>query len=296
VTALGDDDTAPALILVATPIGNMADLSPRARDVLANADSVACEDTRRTGSLFAHFGVAHSPFIVCNEHTERAAAEEIVRRIESGQTVALVSDAGTPAVSDPGQRVTQRVIAAGHEVRSIPGPSAALVGLTVSGLITDRFCFDGFLPRKGAERGRRLERLEREERTSVLFEAPHRLERTIRDLERHLGPERQVALARELTKRYENVWRGSLAEAMVHATDVEPRGEYVIIVEGAPAHEASDERLIEALQRELQAGASRRDAIAAVVELTGAKKRQVYDLALQLDGKAFGGSEEPPST
>lgn len=292
---LEDDSAVPGLVLVATPIGNMADLSPRALDVLANADSVACEDTRRSGALFAHFGVAHSPFIVCNEHTERAAAEEILRRIEEGQMVALVSDAGTPAVSDPGHRVVQRVIAAGHDVRSIPGPSAVLVGLTASGLVTDRFCFDGFLPRKGAERGRRLEGLEREERTTVLFEAPHRLERTIRDLERHLGPKRRVVLARELTKRYEDVWRGTLADALRHATEVEPRGEYVVIIDGAPEQVASDESLIEALERELQSGASRRDAISTVVELTGAKKRQVYDLALRLDVNTFGGSEEPPS-
>lgn len=272
----------PALVLVATPIGNWNDLSPRAIEELTHAESVACEDTRRTGALFAHFGIAHAPFIVCNEHTERAAAAEIIRRLARGQTVALVSDAGTPAVSDPGHRVTEAVIASGHTVRSIPGPSAVLVGLTVSGLVSDRFCFEGFLPRKGAERGARLTALVSEERTSVLFEAPHRLVRTIDDLERLLGSDRKVALARELTKQYEEVWRGTLGEARVHVAAAEPRGEYVIVLDGAPTRTLTDEEIIEALGREFAAGSSHRDAVSAVVELTGAKKRQVYDLALRL--------------
>ncbi len=272
----------PALVLIATPIGNFGDLSPRAIDELTHAESVACEDTRRTGALFAHFGISHAPFIVCNEHTERAASAEIVRRLGRGQTVALVSDAGTPAVSDPGRRVTEAVIESGYVVRSIPGPSAVLVGLTVSGLVTDRFCFDGFLPRKGAERSHRLSSLATERRTSVLFEAPHRLVRTIDDLERVLGGVRQIVLARELTKRYEDVWRGNLTEARAHVAAVEPRGEYVIIVDGAAERALTDEEISEALSREFARGASHRDAVSAVVELTGAKKRQVYDLALRL--------------
>jgi len=272
----------PFLVLVATPIGNLADMSPRAIDELRLADSVACEDTRRTGALFAHFSISHDPFIVCNEHTERAAAAEIIRRLSRGQTVALVSDAGTPAVSDPGHRVTRAVIDSGYQVRSLPGPSAALVGLTVSGLASDRFCFEGFLPRKGADRSQRLAMLETEGRTSVLFEAPHRLARTVEDLARVLGGERQIVLARELTKRYEEVWRGSLSEAQHHVGAVEPRGEYVLIVDGAVVTEATNEEITEALLREFSEGASHRDAVAAVVALTGAKKRQVYNLALLL--------------
>jgi len=273
----------PSLVLVATPIGNLGDLSPRAIEALTIADSVACEDTRRTGSLFAHFGIPHEPFIVCNEHTERTAGEEIVNRISAGQMVVLVSDAGTPAVSDPGQRVAETVIAAGLDVVSIPGASAVLVGLTVSGLVTDRFCFDGFLPRKGADRSGRIAALAAEQRTSVLFEAPHRLVRTVADLAAAMDPERRISIARELTKRYEEVWRGSLADAVVHTESVEPRGEYVLILEGAAEQEVTEASLIESLRRELASGQSRRDAVSTVVAMTGAKKRQVYDLALQLD-------------
>ncbi len=279
----GDHSKRASLVLVATPIGNLGDLSPRAIDALTNADSIACEDTRRTGSLFSHFGIPHDPFIVCNEHTERNAGEEIVNRIASGQMVVLVSDAGTPAVSDPGQRVVEVVIAAGHDVVSIPGASAVLVGLTVSGLVTDRFCFDGFLPRKGAERSQRISALVTEPRTTVLFEAPHRLVRTVADLAAAMGPERKISLARELTKRYEEVWRGTLAEAVAHTEAVEPRGEYVLILEGAVEQDVTEASLLDALRRELASGQSRRDAVATVVAMTGAKKRQVYDLALQLD-------------
>jgi len=289
VTLAADRARGPKLVLVATPIGNLGDISARAIEELTNADSVACEDTRRTGSLFAHFGIAHDPFIVCNEHTERTAADEIVSRIAAGQRVVLVSDAGTPAVSDPGQRVVDTVVAAGHDVESIPGPSAALVALTLSGLATDRFCFDGFLPRKGRDRSERLSELVHERRTTVLFEAPHRLARTTADLAEALG-DRRVVLARELTKRYEEVWRGTLTGAVTHTIDVEPRGEYVIVLEGA-AHKSAvtDEGLRAALSAERDAGTSRRDAVDTVVAMTGAKKRQVYDLALQLD---FGVDEE----
>ena len=278
-----NEQVGPSLVLVATPIGNLGDITPRALEELAEADVVACEDTRRTGSLFSHFGIEHAPFIVCNEHTERAASDRVVDLLAAGKTVALVSDAGTPAVSDPGQRLVEAVIEAGHVVRSIPGASAVLVALTVSGLVTERFCFDGFLPRKGKLRSRRIAALATEERTSVLFEAPHRLQRTVQDLEEALGPDRQISLARELTKRYEEIWRGSLEEAVAHTTEVKPRGEYVLVVEGAARAEVTEELILAALRDELEAGASRRDAVAAVVSLTGAKKRQVYNLALQLD-------------
>ncbi len=271
------------LILVSTPIGNLGDLSPRSIEALAAADSVACEDTRRTGSLFAHFGIAHDPFIVCNEHTEAAASAEIVSRISRGEVVALVSDAGTPAVSDPGQRVVQAVIEQGQHVEAIPGASAALVGLLVSGLATDRFCFDGFLPRKGADRVRRIGELVTEARTVVLFEAPHRLARTVNDLVEALGGDRSIALARELTKTFEQVWRGSLADAATYCDGHEPRGEYVLVLSGATPVDTSPEALTRALRREAEGGATRRDAVETVVAMTNAKKRQVYDLALQLD-------------
>ncbi len=247
------------------------------------ADSVACEDTRRTGSLFAHFDIAHDPFIVCNDHTEAAASAEILERIRRGEVVCLVSDAGTPGVSDPGHRAVAAVIDAGFRVESLPGPSAALVGLVVSGFSSDRFCFDGFLPRKGSERQRRIASLRTEPRTVVLFEAPHRLERTVCDLREVLGGNRAVALARELTKKFEEVWRGSLDEAVVFCSEREPRGEYVVVLEGAAEVDASVGALRAALVREADGGATRRDAVDTVVEMTGAKKRQVYDLALEVD-------------
>ena len=272
-----------SLVLVSTPIGNLGDLSPRSIDALTTADSIAREDTRRTGSLLAHFGIPHDPFIVCNEHTEAAASAEIVARIGRGEVVVLVSDAGTPAVSDPGERVVQAVIDAGYDVEAIPGASAALVGLLVSGLSTDRFCFDGFLPRKGQVRSGRIAELVNEPRTVVLFEAPHRLLRTIDDLHGSLGGDRPIAIARELTKKFEEVWRGTLAEAVAHCADNEPRGEYVLILGGSVPVDASDDALITALQREADGGATRRDAVDTVVAMTGAKKRHVYDLALELN-------------
>ena len=275
--------TTGALVLVSTPIGNLGDLSPRSIEALTSADSIACEDTRRTGSLLSHFGISHDPFIVCNEHTEAAASAEIVDRIAGGQIVVLVSDAGTPAVSDPGHRVVQAVIDAGQNVEAIPGASAMLVGLLVSGLATDRFCFDGFLPRKGSERSRRIAELARESRTVVLFEAPHRLVRTVTDLQTALGNDREIVLARELTKKFEEVWRGSLSDAVAYVDDREPRGEYVLIVGGAVAVPLTEESLRTALAREAEGGATRRDAVETVVSMTGAKKRQVYDLALQLE-------------
>lgn len=271
------------LVLISTPIGNLGDMSPRSLEALSSADSVACEDTRRTGSLFAHFGIAHDPFIVCNEHTEATAGAEILSRINRGEVVALVSDAGTPAVSDPGQRVVQAVIDGGGTVEAIPGPSAALVGLVVSGLATDRFCFDGFLPRKGAERSDRIDEYVAERRTIALFEAPHRVERTVTDLHAVLGDERELVLARELTKTYEEIWRGSLREAVEFVSKREPRGEYVLILGGAPRKLDTVEALTAALEKEAADGVSRRDAVETVVALTGAKKRQVYDLALNLD-------------
>ena len=271
------------LVLVSTPIGNLGDMSPRSLEALSVANSVACEDTRRTGSLFAHFGIEHEPFIVCNEHTEAAASAEILSRIDRGEVVVLVSDAGTPAVSDPGQRVVQAVIEGGGHVEAIPGASAALVGLVVSGLATDRFCFEGFLPRKGVERTTRIEELVAERRTVVLFEAPHRVERTVTDLHAVLGAKRHLVLARELTKTYEEVWRGDLGGALAHVAEREPRGEYVLILGGAAQRLDTVETLTAALEKEAADGATRRDAVETVVAMTGAKKRQVYDLALNLD-------------
>lgn len=282
-TLMNSGQPKPALVLVATPIGNMEDLSDRARRELGAADSVAVEDTRRTGALFAHFGIAHDPFIVCNDHNEAHAADEIVRRIEAGQRVVLVSDAGTPAISDPGYRAVRAVIDAGLAVEMIPGPSAVLAAVALSGFATDRFCFDGFLPRKGGDRRKRLEAIANERRTVVLFESPRRLAATVADLVEACGGERQVAIARELTKTYEELWRGTLEDAVAHLEGNPAKGEIVVVVDGAQVRELSDSELRQMLRGVLADGATKRDAVAEVVERTGASKRHVYDLATGLD-------------
>ena len=276
-------DPAGRLVLIATPIGNLEDLSARARGELAAADVVACEDTRRTGQLFAHFLIEHAPFIVCNEHTEAAAAAEIRRRLDAGATVALVTDAGMPAISDPGARVVRSAVDGGHVVTAIPGPSAVSMAVAVSGLATDRFVFEGFLPRKGPERTARIDQLATESRPAVLFEAPHRLERTIDDLVSALAPDRRLAIARELTKRHETIWRGTLADAHDHLAAGSPRGEYVIVLDGATPIDVRDTDIVSALAREIEAGASRRDAIDAVSEGLEVGRKRVYALALALD-------------
>ena len=276
------DGSRGRLVLIATPIGNLEDLSARARGELAAADVVACEDTRRTGQLFAHFQIEHAPFVVCNEHTEAAAAAEIRDRLDRGSTVALVTDAGMPAISDPGARVVRIAVDGGHDVTAVPGPSAVSMAVAISGLATDRFVFEGFLPRKGSDRGARIAQLATEIRPAVLFEAPHRLQRTIDDLAAVLGPERRLAVARELTKRYEEVWRGTLAEALDHLATNAPRGEYVIVLEGAVPANVSDADVVSALTTELGAGGSRREAVDAVSAGLEIGRKRVYALALTL--------------
>ncbi|NNC79912.1 MAG: 16S rRNA (cytidine(1402)-2'-O)-methyltransferase [Acidimicrobiales bacterium] len=275
-------DHGPALVLVGTPIGNLGDMSARAMDELRDANVIACEDTRRTGALLKQFAISHSPFIVCNEHTEFDVAAEIVDRIRAGERVALATDAGMPSISDPGQRVVAAVVEAGLLVTCAPGPSAVSMALAVSGLDTDRFCFEGFLPRKGRERGDRLAALRTELRTSVFFESPHRVLATVSAMAEEVGEDRAVVLARELTKMHEQVWRGTLGEAISHCEETTPRGEYVIVLAGATPVELTDEHITDALRAELAAGSSRRDAVDAVVAGLGAAKRRVYDLALDL--------------
>ena len=215
--------TAPgALVLVATPIGNLGDLAPRAVRELEVADVVACEDTRRTGRLLQHAGVRARKLMTVNDHTEAAAVADVLRRLEAGQRVAVVTDAGMPGISDPGERLVRAAAAAGHEVLVVPGPSAAIAALVASGLPTGRFVFEGFLPRKGSARTERVRSLATETRTVVLYEAPHRIARTLADLAAAFGGDRRVAVARELTKLHEEVWRGTLDSAVEWAgTDPE---------------------------------------------------------------------------
>lgn len=269
------------LVLVATPIGNLGDLSPRAVEALAAADVVACEDTRRTGRLLAHAGVRAPRLLVVNDHTEPTQVRTVLELLDEGKRVAVVSDAGTPGISDPGERLVAAATNAGHAVEVVPGPSAAIAALVTSGLATGRFCFEGFLPRKGSGRSERLAALAAEPRTMVLYEAPHRLARTLADLAAALGPGRRVTLARELTKLHEERWRGSLEAAVEWAEADPPRGEFVLVVAGAPAPEpADDDAVVEALRAELAAGASKRDAAATVAAALGVPKRRAYQLAV----------------
>ena len=271
------------LVLIATPIGNLGDLSPRAIAAISECDALCCEDTRRTGLMLNHFGLAGKTYIVVNEHTEHDASREVVERLLAGETIGLVTDAGTPGISDPGERIVRAAIASGIEVSAIPGPTAVIMALIVSGLPTSRFVFEGFIPRSGQERSTVLAEIAAERRTVVMYEAPHRLERTLADLEVACGPLRRIAVTRELTKLHEEIRRTSLHEAVQNARSQEPRGEYVLVLEGAlPPEPATEEQLEEALRRELANGMSKRDAAAKVALTYGAPKRLVYELALRL--------------
>ncbi len=281
----GEDPARPGgrLVLVATPIGNLGDLSPRAAAARAGADAIACEDTRRTGRLLVHAGVRRRPLLVVNDHTEPAQVDAVLARLARGERVAVVTDAGTPGISDPGERLVEAAAGAGHPVEVVPGPSAAIAALVASGLPTGRFCFEGFLARKGSGRAERLHELAGERRTMVLYEAPHRLVRTLADLGAALGPRRAVAVARELTTLHEEVWRGDLAGALAWASAAPPRGELGLVVAGARAPAApADDALTGALRRELATGASTRDAAATVAGRLGVSRNRTYALATRL--------------
>ena len=273
----------PGLWLVATPIGNLEDLSPRGAAVLRASSMICCEDTRHSGSLLKRIGASPERLVVTNEHTEHDAIETVLTALASGATVSVITDAGTPAISDPGERLVQAVIAAGHTVYSTPGPVAFVMAAAMSGLPTARIAFDGFLPRSGAERRERLTEVARERRTTVLYEAPHRLERTLSDLAEVCGGDRPVVLAREMTKLHEEMWRGTMAEAVLHAQAVEPRGEYALVI--GPAVFASvditDEEIVSELSKRLASGFTKRDAIDEVTAALGLPRKRVYTLATQ---------------
>lgn len=277
MTATGSSGT---LRVVGTPIGNLGDLSPRARGALEAADLVACEDTRRTGRLFSALGLASPRFVVVNDHSEAKAIEGLLAAVRSGRDVVLVTDAGMPSVSDPGARLVDAAVDAGLPVEVVPGPSAVLAALVASGLVGDRFCFEGFVPRKGPSRAERIAALRTEPRIAVLFEAPHRVRRLVDDLREALGDDRVVAVCRELTKLHEETWRGTLAEAAAHLAEREPRGEYVLVLDGALAEEIEDDQLRAALDEALAAGGTRRDAVDEVAAAFGVGRRRVYELAL----------------
>lgn len=274
----------PGLWLVATPIGNLEDIAPRAGHVLRTASMILCEDTRHSGSLLKRLGVSGARLVVANDHTEHDAAAVMLGALASGAVVAVITDAGSPGVSDPGERLVRAAVGAGHPVHAVPGPAAFVMAATVSGLPTQRIAFDGFLPRGGAERRNAVTEVAHERRTTVIYEAPHRLVRTIEDLRDACGDGRRVAIARELTKMHETVWRGTLAEAVVFVKSAEPRGEYAIVVEPAPsgADGVTDEEIAAELRSRIAAGVSRRGAVDEVTTALGVPRKRVYAISVGL--------------
>jgi 16S rRNA (cytidine1402-2'-O)-methyltransferase len=273
-----------SLVLVATPIGNLADLSKRALDVLGSADLICCEDTRRTRTLLSACGLPSNPrrLVSLHGHNEASRVAQVLAWLGEGKTVAVVSDAGTPAISDPGQRLVAAVAEAGFDVTGVPGPSSVVAALSLSGLDSDRFCFEGFLPRKGSDRRRRLAELAIEERTAIVLEAPGRLAQTLRDLAEACGP-RPVVVCRELTKLHEEIWRGTLAAAVLAFADRALLGEVVVVLGGAEPPPGPDEEAITAAVGErLEAGDTPRQAADAVAAALGVARRVAYSLAVTL--------------
>ncbi|MGB8699410.1 MAG: 16S rRNA (cytidine(1402)-2'-O)-methyltransferase [Thermosynechococcaceae cyanobacterium] len=278
------ETTSGTLYVVGTPIGNLEDMTFRAVRTLQAVDAIAAEDTRHTGKLLQHFQI-QTPQISCHQHNWPSRLPDLLERLRAGQHIALVTDAGMPGISDPGVEVIQACIQADIPVVPIPGPTAAITALSASGLPTDRFCFEGFLPAKGAMRRDRLLALQPETRTLILYEAPHRLRQTLQDLSEVLGPERSIVVSRELTKRYETFWRGSLAEAIAYFTTEDPRGEFTLVVAGFVPQTtvASPEAICKALQQLLDQGQSRSQASRTVAKALNWSRREVYQLALSLD-------------
>ena len=272
------------LYIVATPIGNLGDLSPRALKILDSVDLIAAEDTRVTGAMLAHFGL-RTKMLALHEHNEADVAAIVIDELKRERSVALVSDAGTPLISDPGYALVRLARAAGITIIAVPGPSAVLAALSISGLPTDAFVFAGFLPAKPAARRQALRELAGDTRTVILYESTHRILDSLETLVEVLGPGRRVCLARELTKLYEESHTAPVAELLdwVKADDNRQRGEFVLVIEGASAEAAGPreaERILKTLLSEL--GASRAAKVAA--ELTGLPRKELYALALRLTG------------
>ena len=271
------------LYVVATPIGNLADLTPRAREVLASVALIAAEDTRHTRQLLSSCGIG-TALTSLHEHNEAQKSAELVARLAGGESIALVSDAGTPLVSDPGFDLVAAARRARIAVVAIPGACAAIAALSVAGLPSDRFVFEGFLPAKTAARSERLEQLAREQRTLIFYEAPHRLADVLRDMTRILGAERNASISRELTKRFETTYSGTLAqlsEAAALDSDMS-RGELVIVVSGAPAASTALELDSDALLRALLQELSPSQAAKVAAHVTGGKRSDLYEAALRL--------------
>ena len=266
------------LYLVATPIGNLGDISARARLTLSTADVVACEDTRKTGKLLELLGLRANRLLLANEHTEFAAAEEIAQLLAEGLTVALVTDAGMPAISDPGQRIVDYLLQQAHRISAVPGPSAVTTAIALAGFPVDRWVMEGFLPRKGRERSHRISEIAAEQRTTVIFESPKRLRATLVDLVEVCGGERRVAVLRELTKMFEETVRGQLDEVCEKFTDL-VKGEIVIVVAPKSQTFVTDDEIIKAVELVVARGETKKTAVAEVSKSLGVQPNRVYRLA-----------------
>jgi 16S rRNA (cytidine1402-2'-O)-methyltransferase len=277
--------SAGRLEVVGTPIGNLGDLTPRAREVLGSADLIAAEDTRRTATLLAAIGIS-GKLISLHEHNESSRIDALVAELKAGKTVALVSDAGTPLLSDPGYALVRAAAAAGIEVRAVPGASALTAALSIAGLPTDRLVFEGFLPARTGERRTALARLAVETRTLVLFEAPHRIAATLADLVHLFGAQRRAVIARELTKLHEAVYRGTLAElsALAQSDPNLARGEITLLTEGArtSSEDGADRALLARTLKLLLAHMPPARAAALAAQIAGVKRSEAYALAQQL--------------
>jgi 16S rRNA (cytidine1402-2'-O)-methyltransferase len=275
------------LYVVATPIGNTEDLSTRAVRVLSEVDLIAAEDTRHSLPLLRQYGIT-TPLRAYHEFNERTAAPALLELLRRGRNIALISDAGTPVISDPGYRLVSMAHDESLSVVTVPGPSAPMAALSVSGLPADRFCFEGYLPEQAVQRTARLKELARESRTLIFFEAPHRITSALEDLVENFGAQRRATIARELTKRFETVRRASLGNLLGWLRDgsEQRKGEFVIVVEGAPPGQAMEEAEARRVLEVLLARLSVRDAAAAAAQLTGRNRKQLYALALKLRGGA----------
>ncbi|RLE14981.1 MAG: 16S rRNA (cytidine(1402)-2'-O)-methyltransferase [Actinobacteria bacterium] len=272
---------AGTLVLCATPIGNLGDLSERTVEALSGADVIFAEDTRRTGRLLTHIG-ASVPMKSFFAHNEKSRLRELAVHLEQGHTVVVVSDAGMPVVSDPGMSAVGAAIGVGAVVTVLPGPSAVVTALAVSGFDGDRFVFEGFLPRKGKARSAVVEAIGAEQRTVVLFAAPGRVVRDLEDLSDHMEPDRRIVLARELTKLHEEIWRGTLAEAISHWGDKDNiRGEFTVVIRGAKRSEPDMQDALEAAKHLIDQGFTTSDAVRQIAASTGVSRRELYDLVVK---------------
>jgi 16S rRNA (cytidine1402-2'-O)-methyltransferase len=275
------------LYVVGTPIGNLEDISVRAIRILQTVDAIAAEDTRHTGKLLHHFQIKTLQ-LSYHQHNHQQRVPELINRLQQGQSIALVSDAGLPGISDPGYELVLACIEAGINVVPIPGPSAALTALMASGLPSDRFCFEGFLPAKGAKRREQLAQIQTESRTVILYESPHRLRQTLQDFSDALGSDRPMVVARELTKLHETFWRGTVGDAIAQYQAQDPRGEFTLIIAGKNTIKTipTDFELSQQLERLIDEGLSPSQASRQLAETLGVSRRHLYQLSLDLTSDA----------